>query len=292
MGLIDAGVVSNRLQSALGLSESEAMIELGMLRKGISIYNLPPSLIVPLAVSIIPAIATAVAQKNKNEATSIMQSSVKLTNLFAMPAAAGIMVLAAPILTALYHDPDQSTQTFATMTTILIILGAASYFICLQHLTIATLQANGYEKVALITFPAGAIVRISLSYFLVANPDIGIIGSPVATLACFFVIVVLNIVFIKIKVKAKFSILNSFIKPLLCAGTMAAAAYFSFEFLQWAGSGFLGESVNATRLYLGLSIILSILAYGIMIILTKTISKTDLSYLPKGEKLAKLLRIH
>ena len=291
MGVIDTSVVSNRLQSALMLTESEAMAQLGIFRKGLSLYNLPPSLVVPLAVSIIPAIAAAIARKNKDESSSIMQSSFKLTNLFAMPACAGIMVLAGPILKALYYDPAQTSETVATMTTILFILGAASYFVCLQHMTIATLQANGYERVALLTFPVGAVVRITLSYFLVANPDIGIIGSPIATLACFTIIVILNIIFITVKIGARMKIISGFIKPLVCALIMAAVAYLTYEGIYWLGSGIIGTGVNAVRLYLAISIMIGIIIYIVLIALSKAITKEDLLYVPKGEKLAKLLRV-
>ena len=291
MGVIDTSVVSGRLQYALLLSESEAASLLGIFRKGLSIYNLPPSLIVPLAVSIIPAIAGAIAIENRDGARSITQSSVKLMNLFAMPACAGIMVLAGPILKALYYDPGQLAETTATMTMILTILGAASYFVCFQHLTIAVLQANGYERVALITFPVGAAVKITLSYFLVGNPNIGIIGSPIGTLACFAIIVTLNVLFIIFKVKERMKIIDGFLKPLLCAAIMAAVAYFVYQGAYWLGSGILGTGNTATVIYLAIAILAGILVYAALVVITKAITKDDLAYVPKGDKLAKLLRV-
>ncbi|MCL2663941.1 MAG: polysaccharide biosynthesis protein [Oscillospiraceae bacterium] len=291
MGVIDTGVVSDRLQNALMLTESEAIAQFGIFRKGLSIYNLPPSLVVPLAVSIIPAIAGVVAQNNKKEASSIVQSSAKLTNLFAMPACAGIMVLAGPILKALYYDPTQTPETFATMTTILVILGAASYFVCFQHLTIAVLQANGYERVALMTFPVGAAVKIALSYFLVGNPNIGIIGSPIGTLACFAIIVSLNVIFITVKVKERFKIISGFLKPLICAGIMAGVSYLTYEGVRYLGSGYLGTGNAAVVIYLAAAIIVGVVVYATLVILTRAITKDDLSHIPKGEKLAKLLRV-
>jgi len=291
MGVIDTSVVSGRLQNALMMSESEAIAQLGIFRKGLSIYNLPPSLIIPLAVSIIPAIAGALARENKDGARRITQSSVKLMNLFAMPACAGIIVLAGPILKALYYDPAQLPETVATMTTILMILGAASYFVCFQHITIAILQANGYERVALITFPIGAAFKITLSYFLVGNPDIGIIGSPIGTLVCFAIIVTLNILFIIFRVKERIKLFNGFLKPLFCALLMAAVAYFTYEGVYWLGSGILGTDYSAVVIYLAVSILIGILVYAALVVFTRTITKEDLIHLPKGDKLAKFLRV-
>jgi len=291
MGVVDTSVVSGRLQNALLMTESEAASLLGIFRKGLSIYNLPPSLVVPLAVSIIPAIAGAIAMERRDEARQITRSSVKLMNLFAMPACAGIMVLAGPILTALYYDPNQLAETVATMTTILTILGAASYFVCFQHMTIAVLQANGHERVALITFPIGAAVKITLSYFLVGNPDIGIIGSPVGTLACFAIIVTLNVLFITFKVKERFKLIDGFLKPLFCAVIMAVVAYFTYKGVYWLGSGLIGTGDKAVIIYLAFAILAGILSYVLLIIFTRAISKEDLKHVPKGDKLAKLLRV-
>ena len=291
MGVIDTSVVSGRLQHALLMSESEAAALLGIFRKGLSIYNLPPSLIVPLAVSIIPAIAGAIAIEKRDEARSITQSSFKLMNLFAMPACAGIIVLAGPILKALFYDPGQLPETVATMTTILTILGAASYFVCFQHLTIAVLQANGYERVALITFPVGAAAKITLSYFLVGNPNIGIIGSPIGTLTCFAVIVTLNVLFIIFKVKERFRLIDGFLKPLICALIMAAVAYFVYQGVYLLGSGIIGTGDMAVAVYLAFAILIGILVYGALVIFTRTITKEDLLHVPKGEKLAKLLKV-
>jgi len=291
MGVIDTSVVSGRLQNALMMSESEATAQLGIFRKGLSIYNLPPSLIVALAVSIIPAIAGAIARENRDGARLITQSSVKLMNLFAMPACAGIIVLAGPILKALYYDPAQLPETVATMTTILMILGVASYFVCFQHITIAILQANGYERVALLTFPIGASFKITLSYFLVGNPDIGIIGSPIGTTVCFAIIVTLNVLFIIFKVKERLKLVDGFLKPLLCALIMAAVAYFTYEGAYWLGSGILGTGYSAVVVYLAVAILVGVLVYAALVIFTRTITKDDLIYLPKGDKLAKLLRV-
>lgn len=285
MVVIDTSVVLGRLQGALMQSEAEANALYGVYTRGLTIYNLPPALIVPVAVSIVPAIAAAVAKGRTDESKSIMQSSMKLNNLLAMPACAGIMALSTPILIALFGDDRQVTAS------VLMILGAASFFVCLQHITIAILQANGHERMALITFPAGAVVRIGLSYLLVAIPDIGILGSPIATLACFIVMSVLNIVFIMVKIKSRSKIGATFIKPLVCTAAMSAAAYLTYRLLHWLGSGIIGSGRMAVCLYLGGAIVVGVAVYVVLIVVTRTLTTDDMKYVPKGEKVAKILRI-
>ena len=318
MVVIDNSIVLGRLQNALGFTEHAASALFGMYSRGLTIYNLPPALVVPVSVSIIPAIAAALARKRSSdggkgadsgknaaalarkrnrkakgdsgadsggEAGIIMQSSVKLVNLLAMPASAGMMVLASPIMTALYNDSRELTSTM------LLILGAASCFGCLQYVTTAILQANGHERVALMTFPVGAAFKILLGYVLAGNPDFGIIASPIGTLVCFVVISALNIAFIMARVKDRPKFGHVFIKPLFCSAVMAGAAFAVYRLLFLLLNGMLGTGRYAVAAYLGLSMIAGIAVYGLLIIVTRTITMDDMKLVPKGEKLAKMLRI-
>jgi len=285
MVVIDNGIVVRRLQSVLELTELEARVQYGIFSRALSIFNLPPSLVVPVSISIIPAIAAALAEKRENEAGIIMQSSLKLVNLLAMPAGAGLMVLAQPILIALYND---SRQLPANM---LVILGAACLFVCLQFVTTAILQANGHERVALLTFPIGAALRIIISFILSGNPNFGVMALPISTLVCFAVITVLNILFMKARIKdgPKFSVV--FIKPLLCTAVMAAAAFFAYRLLFWIGSYAIGTGRWAVAAYLAAAVLVGVAVYGVLIIVTRTVTIDDMKLMPKGEKIANLLRI-
>jgi len=273
-------------QALAETAEKFARTEFGIYTLGQTVYNLPLALVVPVSVSIIPAIAAAIARnRDDGEAGVIMQSSVKLVNLIAMPAAAGLMILATPILIALYNDSRQLAST------ILVILGAASFFACLQYITTAILQANGHERAALMTFPVGAAFKIVIGYFLAGNPKYGIIGSPIGTLACFMAISVLNIVFILLRVKEKPKFTGVFIRPLICTAVMAGIAYGVYALAYWLGSGFLGTGRFAVIAFLAVAMIVAMAVYGVLIIATRTITKEDMLLIPKGEKLAAILRI-
>ena len=302
MAVIDSSVVLGRLQSGLGFSEDEASALYGLYSKCVTIFNLPSALIVPVSVSVVPAIAASISRaaseskasgaitgtgagSDGSEAKGIMQSAVKLVNLLAMPASAGIMVLAKPILIALYTD---SRQTAATIMT---ILGAAAFFLCLQFITTAILQANGFERITMITFPAGGLSLIILDYFLVGNPNIGITGSPVGTLACYTVISVLNIIFIFTRIKDRPKLGAAFAKPFVCAAAMAVVAFALYRLLDMFIPSVAGEGRLSTILCLGATIAVSVAVYLLLVIVTRAITQDDLKLLPKGEKLAKVLRI-
>ena len=290
--VVDNSVALGRVQWLLreqGVAEelirNMSSAELGIYAKGLTLYNLPSALIVPVAISVVPAIAAALARGREGEARSIMQSSIKLVNLFAMPACAGLMVLATPVMDVLFQDTRQIAVE------VLIFLGAAAFFVCLQLVTTAILQANGNERLPMLSIPVGGAVKIALTYFLVGNPNFSILGCAIGSLVCFIVICAMNIVFIikKVKERPKFGVV--FLKPLLCTATMAVAAYFIYKLAHTVGTGILGTGRMAVAAYLAVAILIALLVFVSMIFVTRTITADDLKLVPKGEKLAKLLRI-
>jgi len=285
MGLIDSAIVHHRLQSTLGYTELEASAAWGIQALGISLFTIPPATVLPISVSIIPAIAAAIARKQDTEAGTIMRTSLKLVNLIAMPAAIGLMALAAPILFSLFEYRLQLA------TTILILLGAASFFVCLQFITSSILQANGHERVSLISFPIGAAARFIIVYILSGIPSVGVVSSSIGTLVCFALIAVLNLAFIKARIRQARNLRTVFTKPLFCALIMGITAFLTYTGIQWLGYGIFGDGRAATTVYLILTILISATVYIALVVLTKVVTKKDLEHVPKGEKLAKLLRV-
>ena len=285
IALVDTKIVVARLQTGAGFSYEQANILFGVYGKAQSLFSLPSAIIVPLTISIVPAIAAAIANKQSREAKTITGSSLKLTNLLAMPAGVGLFVLANPIFDVLFWNSNENGPL------LLAILGIASFFVCLQLLTTAILQANGYEKFTVLTLPLGGILKIGLNWILVGNPNIGIIGAPIGTLACYVFIFLLNMVFIMWKVKDRPKFTPVFLKPAICTLVMGAAAWASYGLFQKIGSGILGTGRMATAVFMVAAIVVAIVVYVILIIATHTITHDDMKYVPKGEKISKLLRI-
>ena len=285
MGLVDNAIILHRLQSALGYTQVEAIAAWGVYALGFSLFTIPQAVAVPISITIIPAIASALVRKQNAQAGAIMQTALKLVCLIAMPAALILMTLSAPLLIALY---DYDLQLASTMLT---LLGAASFFVCLQFITSSILQANGHERVALITFPIGAAVRFLIVYILSGNPTFGVIASPIGTLICFIVISMLNLAFIKTRVKQLTKLLSVFLKPLICSLAMGLAGLATYTVLRRLGYGTLGTGQFATIFYLAVAVMVCALVYIAFVIFTKVITKEDLAHIPKGEKVAKLLRV-
>ena len=280
--LIDSRVVSARLETFL--THEEAIAKFGIFSQCQTLFNFPPALISAITISIVPAISAAVAVRRHEESRRVTESAMKLVCLFAMPAAIGMSVLAAPIFGVLYGS-DGITGDGGR---ILTVLGIASFFACTQLLTTAVLQANGRERVPMFTFLLGGVVQIALDYILVGNPNIGIMGSPIGTLACYAIITLLNVIVIATKVPGKPKMVGASVKVLLVSLIMGAAAFAVYGL---SGRIFTGTSGMMAIARLGISIIAAVLVYGVLIIAMRVITRDDLRFVPKGEKIAKLLRL-
>lgn len=285
MTFADTKVVISQLKNAVHFSPDEAMALYGVYSKGSTFMTLPAALTGPIAVSIVPAIAAAVASGRRIEAKEIMGSSMKLTNLLAMPAGIGMCILSYPIFRVIFWDSNPIGAT------LLSTFGIAAYFVCMQLLSTALLQANGYERIPFVTCTVGGLLQLGLDWYLTGQPEINILGSPFGTLACYGSITILNMIFIALKVKDCPDFAKAFVKPALCTAAMAVGAWVIYELLYKAGSGVLGSGRFALAVYLAGAIIASVVIYGILIIATKTVTRDDLKLIPRGEKIANLLKI-
>lgn len=286
LALIDTSVVSSRLVHALGMTGEETAYQIGIYARGLTLFNLPAALIVPVSISIVPAISAAIAQGRQRDAGRVMQTAFRLTNLLAMPAGVGLCILAGPIFNVLYGNDGAETGT-----RLLAILGIAAYFMCMQLITTAILQANGYERIPMFSYLIGGTIQVVCDYILVGNPRIGILGSPVGSLLCYMVITVVNLIFIVVKVKGRPKLAAPFLRPLLCTAVMGVAAYAAYGLIERVGSGILGDGRMAMTIYLAGAILVSVIIYGILILVTGAVTRADILLLPKGEKLAAKLKL-
>lgn len=285
ISLIDTKLILERLEYGAGLSYAATKTLNGVYSKGLALFNMPAAFITPVAVSVVPFIAAAIAKREHGEAKNIMESSLKLTSLLGMPAAVGLCVLAKPIFNVLYVNSHEIGPS------LLSVLGIASYFVCTYIVTNALLQASGHESIALLALPAGGIVKIAANWVLVGNPSVNISGAPVSTLMCYFVITAMNFIFIAAKVKERPSFTRACLRPLICSLIMGAVAWGSYALISRVGFKLLGTGRIAIMLCLAATIIVAVVVYGVLIVVTKTVTQEDMKLVPKGDKIAKLLKI-
>ncbi len=276
--LVDMLVVMNRLQD-IGMTEEAANALYGAYSMSVTMFNLPQTLITAISISIIPAVATAFAKKDLVGAGKTMGSALKLTSIMALPAGAGLTILAGPILNLIYYRRPEDAAIAAPM---LRTLGFAVIFVAFVSVTNAVLQSMGKVNVPVVTMLTGGAVKLLTNYTLVGTKSINIHGAPIGTLCCYATITILNLVIIHRSFSHAPNIFTIIARPILAALGMSAVTYIVFRFL----NGPLGSKM-AVLVTIGAAVV----SYAVFLVLFKAITREDALLLPKGEKIAKVLKL-
>ena len=255
----------------------------GVYSKTMSIYNLPFNLMVPFTACIVPAVSACIARRDRLGAHRTTESAMRISALIALPCGFGLFALGTPIIQLL--TVGNVDETIAGP--LLSILGIASFFVCIQVVASAILQANGIINLPIITMIIGGVAKVIVSYTLVGNPKYIIFGAPVGTLTCFVVVSVLNLLIIKRLVPQPPRLMAVFVKPVIASALMAAAA--------WGCHGVLARVFHGSFLMnavaVGGAILAGVVVYVILIVALRVLSREDMEMMPKGDKIAKLLHI-
>jgi stage V sporulation protein B len=296
--LLDNGIILSQLKNVLGMTQEQADALYGNYGAVSSLYSLPSSLMIPFTASILPAVSACRSRKDHLGASRVAESAMRVGMLIALPAGLGLSVLAHPITALLYPGYDNSVAGGC-----LTWLGLASIFVCIMLLSNSILQANGMVNLPVIIAAIGGALKLSINYVLVGIESINVVGAAIGTLICFAVVAMLDLFVIHRTVPSPPRIRRIFAKPLVASLVMAACAWaVNGLFSRVLGSMSAFQSVDADGVVQGLSrtgnavatlaaIVVAAVVYLVLIVALRAISKDDLSLMPKGDKLAKLLHM-
>ena len=287
VAMVDTKMIFGRLQNALGYSYETARSLYGTYFNSQTLYNLPSAFAVPMVTSAIPAIAAYLAERKTRDAAQVLGASLKLMNLLAMPMAVGMGVLAAPLMGGLYGDTDPAAGA------ILSVLSIAGYGVCIMMVTNAILQAYGHERLPILTIAAGGVCKISVNYILLGNPSVNIVGAAVGNVACYLVISLLNLLLIRRKAPDCPKLAPLFLRPLLASILMGGCAWGVYVLLRSVFRS-LNLFQSGRMLFLApavLAVVVGVVLYLVFVVLFRAITREELELVPKGDKLARLLRL-
>ena len=72
---------------------------------------------------------------------------------------------------------------------------------------------------------------------------------------------------------------------------MAGVSYLLYTLLYRFGSGLFDSERIIVTLCLSATILFAIAVYTVLVIMTRTLTKADMALVPKGERIAKILRV-
>lgn len=283
--LIDVALIAARLQSpAVGMTAEAATTAYGIYTGTVNFFNLPQTLITALAVSVLPTIASARASQNFTKVSKTLSTALRLTMIITLPAGAGFLLLSGPIL-RIFYSVGVSVQGGPLMA----MLGIAVPAVALVAVTNATLQAFGRIDLPLISMFLGAVVKMLGDYYLIGNPAFGILGAPISTAVCYWLIVLLNLFHIGRLSHSLPSFGKTAGRPLAATIGMGAATYLTHTVLLRVTGAAPGALLD--KLVTLIAIAVAGAVYLALLLALHAVEREDVLLLPKGEKIADLLHL-
>ena len=265
----------NQIMAAQGFTEKEYMTLQGIYTgKYNTLINIPLAMANGLAASVIPSLTMAAATKNKKEIHGKIEQTIKLTMLIAIPCFIGFIVLAKPLMILLYNDAN--TTPALTLGAVTVVLYSLS--------TVTNSILQGLDKMAEPAKNAGLSLIVHLAalflMLIVFKWNIyALVGSNIIFSLC---MCYLNIRAIRLTCGYRQEIDKTYLKPLTAALVMGIVTYvvhLLFDVL-------IGGRFVAT----GLSILIAMPVYAVVVLKLGTLSKKDFTALPKGDAIYRICK--
>ena len=276
VNLLDTKLVLNQLQVA-GFSQTASEGLFAVYSKAMDLYNLPYYFVIPLGAGIMPAISAARVREDSVETRQLAEDSLRIMSLLCLPMAVGMAVLSVPCMELILNCTAEQGPA------LLIMMAIASYFMTFAVMTNYILPANGYERLPIYAILAGGTTKILVNYILVRSPLINIYGAPVGTICCYFMVGLINFIFMARTMKGRVKLIKIGGRSLPAALLMGVAAYGAWHLAS--------KALSSALIPFALAILVGVAVYAILIVLLHAVTREDLRMIPHGEKLADILHI-
>ena len=235
--LIDTWNTKSRLLAA-GFSDESASALFGYLSRYVQLMNVPIALITSLAAAIIPAIAGALAVKNRELTQNRINYAFRLCMLIAIPSAAGLAVLSRPIYAFIGFGESYRIMMYGAIVLVLM---------CIVQIQNSVLQSCGKLYVVTFNLLWGIIIKVVLNYFLITIPDINIYGAIIGSVVGYTLPLILNGIAINRFLKVRMNLASIALKPAVSSVAMSLGAGLCYlglsKLLSFAGEGYLTNAI-------------------------------------------------
>ena len=281
--LIGSGQYMSHMVGGAVTAQKAAATLKGLYNMTQTIFNMPCAFIIPIAVSVLPAVTSFLTMGDHKGVRETEESASRITGLLSLPCAVGLTVLARPIMALLGGYEGEQLDMSARF---MAIQGITVFLYAIIQYTNALLQSHGYVNVPVVNMLSSGVLRLVLVFVLVGNPNLGLMGAPIGAFIGYLLIAVLNLLAIQQKVEQKPKLLRNLLRPAIPALVMGVVVFFCYRAL----ISVIG--IDGSRVILaGAPIAVGVVVYFVCVVLMKSITVEDCMLLPKGDKIARLLRL-
>ena len=277
-------IIYNYAMAARGVDSIEASRQYALFGYRFKpIINIPVALSSATSTALIPAVAGAMASKNRKDAREKIDECLKLSTFLAVPSAVGLAILSYPVVRILYPTGD------ITGAAIILSMGSISVIsYSLSTVTNGVLQGLGHQgdpvRNAAISLALNAVIAFVTVRFL----GWGVRGILAATVVYSFCMMFLNARSIRKYLGYRHDLNRLIWQPFRAALIMGVvvAAIFWIPNVLWSGF----DTYIALVGFTGVSVLAGVLVY--VVVYTKTTGMTDaeMRRLPMGTRILVILR--
>ncbi|MCL1855986.1 MAG: polysaccharide biosynthesis protein [Clostridia bacterium] len=261
-GFIDSGMLLNRLMDT-GMALDDARALYGRYSGFvISLINVPTALSIAIAMSLVPAISSAIARGDRQAMERQCNMGIRYAFLIGLPCSIGMSVLSARLLAMIY--PFSSPDALRVTAELLSLSSLTIVLFTVTQSTGGILQGMRKQRIPMYTLVAGVAVKVLLNYLLVGTPSVNIYGAPMASIACYTIAMVPNLYFTYKHARIKMDGIATVGKPLLATACMGILLY--------AGNRHLPQGTHWTLLL----ILAGIASYAAFALWTGAMTREDL----------------
>lgn len=192
----------------------------GCYNMALTLFMLVPSVTQAISQSALPRVTRAFVAGNREDCSRAMETVIRMTCVFAIPAGVGLSVLAEPITRLLYGE-RQSVPIIALS---LSVMGVAAIFAAAATPLMSLLQAAGHMDLPVILTVLGLLIKVVLNYILVGVPQLNILGGGLSTLLSYVFVTAAEWIALRKITKLRFKVTETVMKPLFAALLCGCAA--------------------------------------------------------------------
>ena len=235
------------------------------------LINVPVMVANSLGSALIPALSRANAARDIERTEAGISSAIRFVMIIAIPSAAGLAVMADPIIPLLFGPGEKAVFMMR-----LGCMGAVFY--SLSTVTNAILQGMSHMRIPVRHALLSLGIHIAILEFLLYVLRLGIFGVVIADMCFALSMCLLNAHSLKKLLHHRQEIRRTFALPAACALVMGAVTELLKLFLQRTS----GNIVLCTLL----PILAAIAVYAVLLIRSGCLTEQELGMLPKGKALA------
>ncbi len=226
--------------------------------------------------SALPNVTAAYSSGDKKELKTSIETVLKMTMMFTLPAGLSLFALAKPIITLLYGGGFEGDVSAS----ILSIMGFSCIVVAASTPVMSMLQSLGKVHLPLILCTIAMVIKVATNYLFVSIVEINVTGAAVGSLVAFTFVFIVGMYLLIRHSGCMPNFVNTMLKPLISGAICAATAFGVYKLF----SMFTGNLISIVA-----CVVVAVIVYVLALMLMRTFSKDEIAMLPKGKNIVTIL---